>query len=103
MCEKIAVSNSKNYTVSTLLFHMYFSQRHLYITQGFLQVFLWLRHSENNKDSMVGFTMSKTCVRFSEKVIQTMGMEATVNILHGHVLTNTKKERNLQHLTVKLS
>ena len=32
-----------------------------------------------------------------------MGMEATVNILHGHVLTNTKKERNLQHLTVKLS
>ena len=30
-------------------------------------------------------------------------MEATVNILHGHVLTNTKKERNLQHLTVKLS
>ena len=52
---------------------------------------------------MVGFIMSENCVRFSEKVIQTMGMEATVNILHGHVLTNTKKERNLQHLTVKLS
>ena len=41
---------------------------------------------------MVGFTMSKNCVRFSEKVIQTMGMEATVNTLHGHVLTNTLKE-----------
>ena len=47
---------------------------------------------KQQKVSMVGFIMSKNCVRFSEKVIQTMGMEATVNILHGHVLTNTKKE-----------
>ena len=87
---------------STLLFHMYFSQRHLYITQGFLQVFLWLRHSENNKDSMVGFTIIRNCVRFSEKVIQMMGMEATVHISLRHSLTNTKKGPPTL-LTVKLS
>ena len=58
---------------------------------------------KQQKVSMVGFIMSKNCVRFSEKVIQTMGMEATVNILHGHVLTNTKKEQPLTLLTVKLS
>ena len=69
---------------------MYFSERHRYIKQANLQVFLWFRHSANNNVSMVGFTMSKTCVRFSEKVIQTMGMEATVHISHRHLLTNTK-------------
>ena len=71
--------------VSTVLIRMYFSERHRYIKQANLQVFLWFRHSANNNVSMVGFTMSKTCVRFSEKVIQTMGMEATVNILYGHI------------------
>ena len=70
---------------STVLIRMYFSERHRYIKQANLQVFLWFRHSANNNVSMVGFTMSKTCVRFSEKVIQTMGMEATVNILYGHI------------------
>ena len=40
---------------------------------------------------MVGFTIIENCVRFSEKVIQMMGMEATVHIIsHGHLLTNTK-------------
>ena len=70
---------------STVLIRMYFSERHRYIKQANLQVFLWFRHSANNNISMVGFAMSKTCVRFSEKVIQTMGMEATVNILYGHI------------------
>ena len=81
----IRASNQNNIKVSTVLIRMYFSERHRYIKQANLQVFLWFRHSANNNVSMVGFTMSKTCVRFSEKVIQTMGMEATVNILYGHI------------------
>ena len=39
---------------------------------------------------MVGFTIIENCVRFSEKVIQMMEMEATVHISHGHLLTYNK-------------
>ena len=81
----VCLLSTKHITVSTVLIRMYFSERHRYIKQANLQVFLWFRHSANNNVSMVGFTMSKTFVRFSEKVIQTMGMEATVNILYGHI------------------